>query len=111
MSIEQNFKELLNQDLQNLNTEVIKLLAQKDKNIPLKTDIENPEFLAFYKTCAVYLDQKGLKDSAKILNSIILYYMLYRVSHKRKGRLEIIEALKTVRDALQSTGNKLLGRE
>lgn len=96
--------------MQNLNTEVIKLLAQKDKHLPLKTDIENPEYLAMYKTCAIYLKKKDLKLSSEILNTMINYYMLYRVSKKRKGRTEIIEALKVVRDALHSTGNKLLGK-
>lgn len=110
MSVENSFRELMNQDLQNLNTEVIRLLAERDKNLAMKTEIQNPDFLAYYKACSIYLKNKGLKNSSDILKSIIDYYLLYQVSKARKGRLEIIEALKTVRDALQTKTSKWLGR-
>jgi len=110
MSVEKGFQDLLNHDLQNLNTKVIEMLAQLDKNIALKTEIENPEFLAFYKTCAIYLKQRGLKNSSDTLNNMIQYYLIYMVSKKRKGRLEIIEALKAMRETVTSSMSKLLGK-
>jgi len=110
MSVEKGFSELLNHDLQNLNTKVIELLAQLDKNLALKTEIENPELLAFYKTCAIYLKERGLKKSSDTLNNMIKYYLIYMVSKKRKGRLEIIEALKALRENMTSNMSKLLGK-
>lgn len=110
MSVEKGFQELLNNDMQNLNTKVIEMLAQLDKNIALKTEIESPEFLAFYKTCAIYLKKRGLKDSSETLNSMIKYYLIYMVSKKRKGRLEIIEALKAMRQTINTNMSKLLGK-
>lgn len=110
MSVEKTFSELLNQDLQNMNIEAIKILATLDKNIAMKTEIEYPELLSFYKTCAIYLKQRGLKNSSDTVNNLIKYYLLYMVSKKRKGRGEIIEALRAIKETMNNNLNKVLGK-
>lgn len=111
MSVEENFKGMMSQELTNMPFEVVKLLSELDKNIALKTDIENPEALSILKALSVYLHTKGLKNSSTTLNTLIKYYIIYRVSHNRKGRFEMIEALRASKDYLESRLSKLMGNK
>lgn len=74
--------------------EVAKLLVTKDKNLALKTEIDDPLNFAVMGAMGDYLKKMGLHRSAKLIKNILENHMTYQVSYKRKGRAELIEALK-----------------
>lgn len=82
-----------------------------DKNLILKTDIENTKNFTLLKTIASDLRTKKLKRSAKTLETFCDWYIKVRVSNKRLSRKEILEAIAAIkREQSQSTiGAKLLG--
>lgn len=108
MSLEEAFKGLSVQGEEFNPTVIVKLLTELDKNIALKTEIPQPSKLVLMKTLALYLRQKGLEEPAQILDNIIEYLLIYMVSRKRKGREEVIEIIKGIKDAKLS--EKLLGK-
>jgi len=74
--------------------EVAKLLVTKDKNLALKTEIDDPLNFAVMGAMGDYLKKSGLDRSAKLIGNILDNHMTYMVSFKRRGRGELIEALK-----------------
>lgn len=74
---------------------ILNFLLKSDKDLPLKSHIENPVALATLSVLAEYLEKKELKKSANILKIFIRVFLEYMVSYKRLGRKEIIEAFKS----------------
>lgn len=108
MSIEDAFKGLTVAGEEFNPTQIVKLLTELDNNIPMKTEIPQPAKLVLMKTLALYLKQKGLDEPAEILENIIQWLLVYMVSRKRKGREEVIEIIKGIKDAKLT--EKLLGK-
>lgn len=73
-----------------------KILANlmDSQNIELKTEINNVPAISVLKVLSNYFAEKGLKKSAAVLNKYIDNFLMYMVSSGRKGRLEIIDAVK-----------------
>lgn len=81
-----------------------------DKNLILKTDIENSLKFTALITIAEDLKRKGLTNSAKTLQTFIDAYIKVRVSVNRKSRTEILDAISAVkREQSNSMTAKLLG--
>lgn len=117
MSVE----EEINSEMIDVNTEkdvveVVKLLTHLDEDLPLKTQIDNPMLMSVIDTLTDNLiidkDKKQYKlpKTYQTLNSFRVWYRINMVSDKRKGRLEVIEALRTLRDYVQSRMDKALGK-
>lgn len=63
------------------------------ENIETKTEIELPMPLAQLAILADVLEKEGVPDLPELLRNFIKKYLVYQVSHLRKGRTEIIGAL------------------
>lgn len=119
MSVEKEMKkDLIDINLEEDVIKVIQLLAQKDDHLPLKTDIDNPLLMTTIDIlCENLENKKNSKDelifpsSVATLNGFRNWYRINMVSHKRKGRSEIIEALRTLREYTASKLNRWLGKE
>lgn len=99
MSVEDAFKGLTSAGEEFNPTQIVKLLTEVDKNIAMKTEIPRPARLTLMKTLAVYLKNKNLDDSSLVLTTIIDYLLIYMVSKRRKGREEVIEIIKGIKEA------------
>lgn len=98
--------------------EVAKLLVTKDENLSLKTEIDDPLNFAVMGAMSDYLKKSGLDRSAKLIKNILDNHMTYMVSFKRKGRGELIDALRILTENEKNKmkndaglGNKLLTRQ
>ena len=110
MALEKMYDELLASEEVTME-KILNLLLKSDKDLPLKSHVENPIALATLKLLACYLEEKKMKKSAKILNTFISTLLEYMVSYKRLGRKEIIEAFKhrLEKEEEQERLSKLLG--
>jgi hypothetical protein len=82
-----------------------------DRNLILKTDLENPLTFTALMVIQNDLKRKGLKESAKTLEVFCDYYIKCRVSNKRMSRKEILDAISAIKREQSATGitAKLLG--
>lgn len=107
-TVEQIKSTLQNAGFDNASVEkIMDKFIVADKNLILKTDIENS--VAFTKLMVIKADlqSKGLKKSAKTLEVFIDSYIKVRVSHKRKSRHEILDAISAIK---RETGNSAIGK-
>jgi len=112
MSVEKELKkDLIDMNLEEDVIKVIQLLAQKDEHLPLKTEIDNPMLMTAIDVLTDNLKNRGLDNSYNTLDSFRTWYRLNMVSSKRKGRNEIIEALRTLREYSATKLNKWLGKQ
>jgi len=83
----------------------------KDKNLILKTDIENSKNFTILKTIEEDLKAKGLKRSAKTIHNFTEYYIAVRVSHQRLSWKYVFDAISAIKreNTTSSLGAKLLG--
>ena len=70
-------------------------MMNKD-GIETKTEIEVPLALAQLYTLAMKLKDAGAVKTAKSIFDLITQYLLYQVSHDRKGRSEIFNTLAAI---------------
>jgi hypothetical protein len=85
-------------------------LIVADKNLILKTDIENSMAFTALIVISDDLKRKGLRESAKTLNRFIDAYIKVRVSYKRLSRKEILDAISAIkREQSNSIISKLIG--
>jgi hypothetical protein len=82
-----------------------------DKNLILKTDIENCKNFTILKTIESELRSKGLKKSARTIHIFLDWYIKARVSNNRLSRKEILDAISAVKreNSTSTIGAKLLG--
>ncbi len=82
-----------------------------DKNLILKTDIENSYNFTMLKTIAQDLKKNGLKRSAQTLETFCDWYIKVRVSKGRLSRKEILDAISAIKreNSTSTIGAKLLG--
>ncbi len=82
-----------------------------DKNLILKTDIENSKNFTILKTLIADMKSKGLKQSAKTLETFCDWYIKVRVSHGRLSRKEVLDAISAIKreNSTSSIGAKLFG--
>lgn len=83
-----------------------------DKNLILKTDIENSKNFTILRVLEEELKIRGLKKSYRTLHNFCEWYIKVRVSNHRLSRKEILEAISAIRkeNAQSSTiGAKLFG--
>ena len=64
------------------------------KDIELKSEINDVASISVLKSLGDYLKSKKLPTSSKYILDYILNFLKYMVSYKRKGRMEIIDAVK-----------------
>lgn len=82
-----------------------------DKNLILKTDIENSKNFTILKTLEEDMRKKGLKKSAKTLHTFTDWYIKVRVSHGRLSRKEVLDAIAAIKreSATSTIGATLFG--
>lgn len=102
--------------LMNTNGEIASIekildkLLVKDKNLILKTDVENSRNFVMLYVIYEDLKTKNLKKSAKTMEIFLNRYIEVRVSRDRESRKEILEAISAVRrEQSNSITSKLLG--
>jgi uncharacterized protein YdaL len=64
------------------------------KDIELKSEINDVASISVLKTLGDYLKSKKLPISSTYILDYIHNFLKYMVSYKRKGRMEIIDAVK-----------------
>lgn len=77
---------------------ILDKLLVKDKNLILKTDIENSRNFVLLYVIYIDLKEKKLKKSAKTLETFLLRYIEVRVSKSRESRKEILGAISALRN-------------
>lgn len=97
----------------NDNTSIEKILDKfivMDKNLILKTDIENSKGFTALKTIEYDLKKKGLKKSANTIHVFCDWYIKVRISHRRLSRKEILDAISAIKreNSTSTIGAKLL---
>lgn len=97
-----------------IDTQTVEKIMDKfivaDKNLILKTDLDNPIGLARLMTIQKDLERKGLKQSAKTLEIWIDSYIKCRISRNRLSRTEILDAISAIkREQTNSVLGKWLG--
>ena len=101
-------KEMIDIDTEKDVVQVIKLLTTLDEDLPLKTEIDNPLLMTIIDVQVDNLKDK-LPASYQTANAFRTWLRVNNVSNKRKGRLEVIEALRTLREYAQTRLNKVMG--
>jgi hypothetical protein len=104
--------ELMRKGSNNISVEkIMDKFIVNDKNLILKTDIENSKNFTLLKTLASDMRRKGLKQSAKTLNTFCDWYIKVRVSNGRMSRKEILDAISAIKreSATTTLGAKILG--
>ena len=64
------------------------------KDIELKSEINDVASITVLKTLGDYLEKKKLPNSAALIQCYLQDFLKYMVSYSRKGRMEIIDAVK-----------------
>ena len=64
------------------------------KDIELKSEIKNVPSITVLDIIGEYLEKRKLPKSAALLSGYIQKFLKYMVSNDRKGRMEIIDAVK-----------------
>lgn len=104
-------KDMLNNGTDGVSVEkIMDKFIVKDKNLILKTDIEDAIKFTALMVIQKDLENKGLKKSAKTLGQFIDRYIEVRVSNNRLSRKEILDAISAIkREQNNSMLGKLLG--
>lgn len=93
-----NLNDLIHvKNLQKDNSEFYKLFTEffsSDNNLELKTEINNPLAWSILTTFKDFVEENGLKNSAKLLDTFIKLNFKYLISKNRKSREEIVSSLK-----------------
>ena len=111
MSTVEDIQKLMlnNEDSSSIEKLLDKLLV-KDKNLILKTDIENTVQFTLLTLMKETLKTNKLKRSAKTLEMFLDKYIEVRVSKSRSSRKEILDAISSIRkEQSNSITSKLLG--
>jgi len=115
MELEQFLNELKKSDENELSKLISELI--NDKNIELKTEIQNPFTMSLLDSLGEYLEQKGLKQSSNLLKTFLFYFRVNMISFNRKSRTEYIKAINslytaetTEKEREEKLLNKLLGK-
>lgn len=82
-----------------------------DKNLILKTDIENSKNFTLLKTIVREFKIKKLKKSSATLETFCEWYIKVRVSSNRLSRKEILDAISAIKreNTQTSIGARLFG--
>jgi len=83
----------MHEDAESELIDALKMLLEKDKNLPLKTEIPDPLSFSVLGSVSDYLKSKKMFKTAKTIKVIQDNYMLFMVSKNRKGREEAIKVL------------------
>lgn len=95
------------------NVSIEKLLDKfivVDKNLILKTDIENAKGFTALQVIKMELKRKNLKKSAKTIHEFCEWYIKVRISHGRLSRKEILDAISAIKreNSTSTIGARLL---
>jgi hypothetical protein len=78
-----------------------------EKNVAMKTDINQPLNLTRLEIIAQMFEDENLPKCALIIRQFVVLYRINRVSYKRQSRKEIIRALIGIEDSERSLNQKL----
>jgi hypothetical protein len=78
-----------------------------EKNVAMKTDINQPLNLSRLEILAQMFEDEGLPRCALIIRQFVVLYRINRVSFKRQSRKEIIKALIGIDDSERTLNQKL----
>lgn len=110
MSVAKDVEEnLIDVNVEEDVIKVIQLLTKNDKDLPLKTEIDNPLLMTSIDVLTDNLKGK-LPKSYATADAFRTWFRINMVSKNRKSRAELIEALRTLRDYANTRLNRWLGR-
>jgi hypothetical protein len=72
---------------------ILDKLITLDKSIAMRTELPNPLGVARLAAYGRWCKAEGMTIAADFIDDFIQDYMVYMVSNKRKGRLEVIHAI------------------
>jgi hypothetical protein len=105
------FDEMENAQGININ-EILNKMVTGEADLEQKSHILDPVALMLLKTLAGLLEQYKLSTSAKTLETVIKYYLLYMISYKRMSREEIIFAVsQMMKDKELTIKQEMLGTQ
>ncbi|MDD4972483.1 MAG: hypothetical protein PHT07_23885 [Paludibacter sp.] len=94
----QGEESMLDKELANL---LGSLMDKKD--IELKSEIANPLNLTRLKLFGIWCRKENIPGAEQAINEFIQYYLMYMVSHQRRGRLEVVKAISEFKSRIQKT--------
>lgn len=113
-----DYEEIFNGALETPNddnaiAQTMRLLAENDENIDLKSEINEPMKLAVWDMLIEYWENRGLKQTANMAKLLKTKYIINMVSYKRKSRKEMIQALQSINahEEEQSKIERLLNKQ
>lgn len=114
MSVTDSIEEIENLVKKGETTSIEKIMDKfivNDKNLILKTDIENCKNFTILKTLIDDLRSKGLKKSAKTLTNFTNWYIQVRVSNKRLSWKYVFDAISAIKreNSSSTIGAKIFG--
>lgn len=102
-------------DLQSMEpVQVEKILEQllDSKDVELKSEVHNPIALSKLKALAIALEICKLKNSSKVIDKFIEWYLKYMVSYKRQSRKEAVNAIARMLEERETTiTHRMLGKQ
>lgn len=79
-----------------IKREIVVELLDSTKNLDEKTELDKPLIWSTLHSMKKYIEEKGLENSAKIIEKFTNQSFKYLISKKRQGRKEYIEALNSL---------------
>lgn len=81
-----------------IEQKIVEELLNTEKNLDTKTELNYPIKWASLNLLQNYLELKGMENSSNVLKHFLNIAFKYLISNNRKGRLEYIQALQSVRE-------------
>lgn len=106
--MEQIFSDLMASD-EITAEKILQYLLTSDKNLSLKTQVNDPVALAIYRSFMIHLQSMKLKKSSKVMKEFLVSYLEFMVSYKRQSRDEVIRALTSLRTEKSSLAERMMG--
>lgn len=97
-----SFAELINVKDKKVEQQIVEELLSNNKNLSTKTELQKPILWSTESVFEDFLLRKGLTISANLMKLFTESSFKHLISLSRKGRLEYLQALQSIREKEES---------
>jgi len=84
--------------------EILNDLMDSSENLELKSRVNNPFILTYFRYYSVMLNMSGLEQPSNSIEMIIKFFLEYMISYKGLGRTEVFNAISyQIQTTIQNT--------
>lgn len=94
--------ELLESSDLDIEQKIVQELLNNNENLETKTELQRPMLWAGLSSLKEFYEANGMKASSSILSHFSQIAFRYLISLSRKGRLEYLDALKGLKERMES---------